>query len=148
MNLENIIEMWKTDSLIDEICLDNESIKTIKIHAKYLELFTMSKLHLKKLKMDLEKLRKDKWLYYSGRMTKEEMDSRNWKYDPFNGGSKPLKSDLDIFIGTDADVQKTVLRIEYQTQMVELLEEIINTLRWRHSHIRNIIDFRKFQSGG
>ena len=147
IGLDNILEGWKTDSVIDENALDDETIKTSKLHAKYLELFSLAKLQLKKKEMELEKVRKDKWLYYTGKMTKDEMDKRGWAYDPFNGMTKPLKSEMEMYYSTDPDIIKVKSAIEYQKTIIDALEEIMGNIRWRHTHIKNIIEFRKFTSG-
>lgn len=147
MSLNDILESWKKDSVIDEHALDDETIETSKLHAKYLEIFTLSKLQLKKKEIDLEKIRKDKWLYYTGKMTQAEMDMRGWPYDPFQGMTKPLKSEMEMYYNTDEDIIKAKSAIEYQKAIIDTLEEIMNNIRWRHSHIKNIIEFRKFTSG-
>ena len=147
INLEQILEMWKKDTVIDDVCLDDETIKSSKLHAKYLELFSMAKLMLKKKEMEQESMKKDKWLYYNGKMSQEDMDNRKWKYDPFDGMTKPLKSDMDMYYKTDEDIVRIRGKIEYQKAVVETLEEIMNNLRWRHGHIKNILDFKKFTSG-
>lgn len=148
MNVEQILEMWKNDSAINEIDLDITSVETPKLHSKYLELHTVSKLQLKRLRLKISELKKEKWLYYTGKMTKEDMDERGWDYDPFNGGTKPLKGDMDYYYDADPDIQALVAKIEYQETIVETLDEIMNNIRWRHSTIKNIIDWRRFTSGG
>ena len=148
MNVEQILEMWKDDSAINEIDLDITSVETPKLHSKYLELHTVSKLQLKRLRLKISELKKEKWLYYTGKMTKEDMDERGWDYDPFNGGTKPLKGDMDYYYDADPDIQALVAKIEYQETLVETLDEIMNNIRWRHSTIKNIIDWRRFTSGG
>ena len=45
-NLESILQMWKKDSEIDEMNLDESSRATAKLHSKYLELYTVNKLKL------------------------------------------------------------------------------------------------------
>lgn len=147
MSLNDILESWKKDSVIDEHALDDVTIETSKLHAKYLEIFTLSKLQLRKKEMELEQIRKDKWLYYTGKMTQVEMDKRGWAYDPFQGMSKPLKSEMEMYYSTDADIVKARSAIEYQKSIIDSLEEIMGNIRWRHTHIKNIIDFRKFTSG-
>jgi hypothetical protein len=147
INLNEILEMWKTDSVIDDICLDEETMKTSKMHAKYLELFSMAKLMLKKREMEMESTKKDKWLYYNGKMTKEEMDKRNWKYDPFDGMSKPLKGDMEMYYSTDEDIVLIKAQIDYQKTIIETLEEIMGAIRWRGQHIKNVLEFKKFTSG-
>lgn len=147
MTLDEILELWKKDSVIDDVCLDEETIKTSKLHAKYLELFSLFKLQLKKKEIELEATKKDKWLYYNGKMTQEDMDKRKWKYDPFDGMTKPLKSDMDMYYSTDSDLVKIKAQIDYQKTIIDTLEEIMGQIRWRHQHIRNILEFKKFTSG-
>lgn len=147
MSLNEILESWKTDSVIDDSALDEDTVKTSKLHAKYLEIYSLSKLQLKKKEFDLEKIKKDKWLYYTGKMTKSDMDERGWAYDPFQGMSKPLKSEMSMYYETDEDLVKVKAGIDYQKSIIDTLEEIMNNIRWRHSHIKNIIEFRKFTSG-
>jgi hypothetical protein len=147
MNLNDILMMWKKDAVIDDVCLDDETLKSSKLHAKYLELFSMSKLMLKKKEMEYVSMKKDKWLYYNGKMTKDDMDKNKWKYDPFDGMSKPMKSDMDMYYSTDKDLVKIKAQIDYQKTIVETLEEIMGNIRWRHTHVKNILEFKKFTSG-
>ena len=147
MTLNDIMKMWEVDCEIDDLALDDETKKTSKLHAKYLELVNVNRLQRAKLDSDLDTLKKDKWLYYTGKMTKQDMDSRGWAYDPFNGGIKPLKSELSFYYDSDEDIVKVKQKIEYQKTIGNLLEEIMNNLRWRHTHVKNIIDWKKFVSG-
>ena len=147
INLEQILEMWKNDAVIDDVCLDDETIKSSKLHAKYLELFSMAKLMLKKKEMEQESMKKDKWLYYNGKMSQQDMDNRKWKYDPFDGMTKPLKSDMEMYYCTDEDMVRIRAQIDYQKTIIDTLEEIMGNIRWRHTHVKNILDFKKFTSG-
>ena len=147
MTLDDILQMWKKDAAIDDILLDEETKKSANLHAKYLEIFSLHKLELKKKEIQMDALKKDKWRYYNGKMTQEEMDKNNWKYDPFDGGTKPLKSDMDMYYTTDDDMVKLKAQIDYQKTIIETLEEIMGNIRWRHTHVKNILDFKKFTSG-
>jgi len=147
MNLDKILEMWKEDVVIDDVCLDEETIKSSKLHAKYLELFSMAKLQLKRKEIEHESIKKDKWLYYNGKMTQQDMDKRNWKYDPFDGMTKPLKSDMDMYYSTDEDLTRIKAQIDYQKAIIETLKKLLGNIRWRHTHVKNILDFKKFTSG-
>jgi hypothetical protein len=139
--------MWKTDSTIDQLNLDTTTVTGAVLHAKYLELFSIAKLQLKRKETELACLKKDKWLYFNGKMTKAEMDSREWPYDPFNGLSRPLKCDMDMYYDCDNDLLKIKGQIEYQKTIVEALDEIMGTLRWRHQAIKNIIAWKQFSAG-
>jgi len=147
MLLDDILTMWKDDSVIEDNNLDGTTVKCAVLHSKYLELYSVAKLQLKRKEADLASMKKDKWLYYTGKMTREEMDERGWAYDPFNGGAKPLKSDLEMYYVSDPDIKKLCGQIDYQKTIVEALDEILATIRWRHQAIRNIIDYKKFTAG-
>jgi hypothetical protein len=147
INLEEILEMWKKDSVLDPFDLGEGSIATARIHAKYLELLSVTKLQMKRKEMQQKVLLKDKWLYFTGVMTKDEMDERGWDYDPFKGGRKPLKSDLGYFYEADADLQKSQATIDYIKSVIETLESIMTHITWRHQTIGNAIKWRQLESG-
>jgi len=147
MTLDEILTLWKQDSKIDEVHLDVTSIACASLHSKYLELYSIAKLRGKKKDLEMAILKKDKWLYYNGKMPKEDMDSRGWNYDPFAGMAKPLKSDMDMFYETDPDISKLRLTMDYQQTIVDTLKDILDNIKWRHSTIKNILDFRRFTSG-
>jgi len=139
--------MWQKDSIIHEHALDETTIDNAKMHGKYLELYSNFKLRLKKGEMDYDTLLKNKWLYYNGKMTKAEMDEFGWTYDPFNG-MKILKSDLEYYYKSDTDIQNAQAKIQYIQTIIDTLKEILEAIKWRHQHIKNIITWRQFTSGG
>ena len=146
IRLEDVLEMWKTDSEIDELKLDEASQESARLHAKYLEMLSVTRLQLKRKEAEFNVLLKDKFLWYNGKMSKDEMDARGWDYDPLNG-LKILKGDMDRFYDADEDIQNAKMRIDYLKELVAVLEEIINNIRWRHQNIKNIVEWQKFTSG-
>lgn len=147
MNLQDILEGWEKDSHIDPTHLDLSSVETVKLHAKYLKLLSASKLQLKRHEMNQKSLLKDKWLYYNGKMSADEIEERGWEYDPFNG-LKVMKGEMDYYYNSDIDIQKSEEKVTYYKTIVDTLQEIIETLRWRHQTISNIIKWKQFESGG
>ena len=147
LNLEDVMKMWAKDSEIDDIRLDEASKKTASLHAKYLEMLSVTKLQLKRRDMDFKVLLKNKWLWYNGKMPKDQIDQLGWEYDALNG-LKVLKGEMDYYYDSDPHIQEAQAKIDYLKTLIETLEEIINTIRWRHSTIKNMIDWRKFESGG
>ena len=147
LNLEDVLKMWAKDSEIDDIRLDEASKKTASLHAKYLEMLSVTKLQLKRRDMDFKVLLKNKWLWYNGKMPKDQIDQLGWEYDALNG-LKVLKGEMDYYYDFDPHIQEAQAKIDYLKTLIETLEEIINTIRWRHSTIKNMIDWRKFESGG
>jgi len=147
IDLENILDMWKKDSEIDDIRLDEASKKGASLHSKYLELLSIYKLQLRKKEAEFNVLLKNKWLWYNGKLSKDEIDNLGWEYDALNG-LKILKGEMDYYYNSDPHIQNSKNRIDYIKTTIDTLEEIINTLRWRHSTIKNMIDWRRFESGG
>jgi len=147
MNLEQILEMWKKDCVIDDIRLDDASKQTAAMHSKYLEILTLNKLSLKRKEADFKILLKNKWLWYNGKLSKQKIDDLGWEYDALNG-LKVLKGDMDYYYDSDPHIQEANAKIDYLKTTIDTLEEIINNIRWRHSTIKNMIDWRRFESGG
>lgn len=146
MTLDDILKEWEKDSPISPTNLDGTSIETAKLHAKYLSLWSNAKLRLRRAENQKNDLIKDKWLYYEGKMSREEIESKQWKPDPFDGLTL-TKDTREKFYKTDPEVQQSEDRIEYLKTIIDTLKEILDNLKWRHTIIKNIIDIRKFESG-
>jgi hypothetical protein len=144
--LSDIQEMWKKDCQIDDIELDRSSLQVPILHAKYSEILANQKLIQIRYENQLKDLQKNKWLWYTGKLSQEEIQEKNWDYDPFNGLTI-LKSDYDKFFGADRDIQKAIEKMEYCKVVVEYLQDIVSQLTWRHQTIKNIIEWRRFMAG-
>ena len=148
MDLNKILDQWENhDCKIDSLRLEQVSHDTPPLHAKYLRLHSQAKMKLTKLEIEQKKLLKDKWLYYSGKMTKDQIEKKGWDYDPFDG-LKILKSEMNHFYDSDPDLQNYEVKIEYMKEVVDVLKAIIDSLKWRHQTVKNIIEIKKFESGG
>ena len=145
-NLQTILDMWKEDSIIDEMALDESSRQSAKLHGKYLELLSVNKLRLKKQEAEFSVLLKDKWLHYNGKMSQEEIDEKGWDYDPL-GGLTVLKGDMNYYYDSDPVIQKAKAAIDYTQEICDVLKEILENIKWRHQNIKNMIEWRKFTSG-
>ena len=146
MNIESILEMWKKDSVIDDMHLDEASRDSAKLHSKYLELHSISRLKLKKLELEFKPLLRDKFLHYGGKLSKIELEQKGWEYDPLKGLTV-LKGDLDKWYDADPLIQEHQAKLAHQEELVNVLKEILDNIKWRHQNIKNIIEWRKFTSG-
>ena len=145
-NLQTILDMWKEDSIIDEMQLDESSRQSAKLHGKYLELLSVNKLRLKKQEAEFSVLLKDKWLHYNGKMSQEDIEEKGWDYDPL-GGLTVLKGDMNYYYDSDPIIQKAKASIDYTQEICDVLKEILENIKWRHQNIKNMIEWRKFTSG-
>lgn len=146
MDMKTILEEWEKDCVIDDINLDESSRITPTLHAKYLQLLSNHKLMLKRAEFKQKELLKDKWLYYNGKMTQEEVETRGWDPDPFDG-LKIMKGEMDYYYDADPDIQRSEEKIQYYKVTIDTLTDIIDNIKWRHQTIGNIIKWRQFQSG-
>lgn len=146
MNLESILELWKADSVIDEVQLDEASRDSAKLHSKYLELYSVAKLKQKDLDLKFKVILRDKFKHYGGKLSQQELDTKGWDYDPLDGLTV-LKGDLDKWYDADEVIQDHQKKMAYQEQVVSVLKEILENIKWRHQTIKNMIEWRKFTSG-
>tara|TARA_R110000737_G_C14467835_1_gene466209 strand:- start:203 stop:637 length:435 start_codon:yes stop_codon:yes gene_type:complete len=143
MNLSEYIQYAEKDLIIDETELDHESLKTPQLHAKYLDFLVHEKFKLEKVTINFKSYKKRKWMYYTGKLSLEELDELNW--EPFE--LKILKTDLDKFLDADDELQELHLKVKYQQSVVSYLEEIIKIINNRQWNIRSAIDWLKFTNG-
>ena len=146
IDLKEVLAEWAKDNQIHETHLDESSRKTPILHSKYLEKLANAKLLLRKAEFSQKTLLKEKWLYYNGKMDKEQIEDLGWDPDPFDG-LKILKGEMDYYYDADPEIQKSEDRIALAKVVLEHLKEIIDTIRWRHQTIGNMIKWRQFQSG-
>lgn len=137
MNLEYIMEQWQQDCSIDRTKLDEASRQTPMLHAKYLQMLGQAKLLLRQQEMKQKTLLKDKWLYYNGKMTQEQIEEKGWDYDPLDG-LKVLKGEMDYYYDSDPEIQQSELKIQYYKTCIDTLSEIVDNLKWRHQTIGNL----------
>ena len=147
MDLQSILSQWEEDCVIDNNSLDTTSRDTPKLHAKYLQKLSTAKLMLKRAEANQKILLKEKWLYYNGKMDQESILKRGWEPDPFDG-LKVLKGEMDYYYDSDPEIQKSEEKIQYYKTILETLTEIVDSLKWRHQTIGNIIRWKQFEAGG
>ena len=146
IELNEILSMWEDDCKINSMKLDDTSRETPNLHAKYLKYLTEVKLQLKRAELKQKSLLKDKWLYYNGKMSQDELEEKGWDPDPFNG-LKVMKGEMDHYYDSDPEIQKSEELIEYWKTTRDTLTDIIDNIKWRHQTIRNMIAWRQFESG-
>ena len=147
IDLESVLSEWDEDSNIPQHQLDEVSRQTPKLHAKYLQYLALAKLQLKRAENNQKTLLKDKWLYYNGKMDEDTLREKGWDLDPF-GGLRILKGEMDYYYDSDPEIQKSEEKVLYHKTLIDTLVQIVDTLKWRHQTIKNMIDWRKFEAGG
>ena len=140
MDLEQLQELAEKDLNINDTELDLESLKTPQLHNKYLKHLTKFKLLLTRSQDDFNKIKKDKWEYYTGKA-----DPAVYQIKPFN--LKILKQDVDKYIESDDEWIKANQKVKYLETIVDFLDRTLRQISNRTFTIKNAIDWRKFTSG-
>ena len=143
MNIEQIKAQAELDTAIDANHLEDESAKIPQIHNKYLCILMDEKLVLEALDSKLKILKRDKWLYYSGKMSEQELKKKGWQ--PFD--LNVLKQDLDRFIDSDGDVINLTHKVFIQREKINYIEGIVKIISNKIWNIRASIEWIKFSQG-
>ncbi len=141
MNLESLQDMWKVDSVLDDDLHDNDSLAIPQLHMKYMEYHNTYSLMKKEREMEMKRLLKEKWLYYKGKAP-----SAVYKEMPFDL-KLTTKEEITMFIEADTDIQKCQYKIEYIDQVLFFLDGVLRMINNRTYHIKNAIEWKRFQNG-
>lgn len=144
MKLDEIQKMWADDSRIDETNLGSESARVPKLHAKYLNLLTNNRLVMRRTEADYLRMRRNKYKYYRGEMTREELEDLGWAQWQ---GVKPIKNEMDEFLATDTDLIQLQDKLEYFKTVNYQLEAIVKSISSRTWDIKSSIEWYKFTNG-
>ncbi len=143
MKLESILALWEQDSKVDRLELDKESLKIPSLHNKYLKIYSTENLQLKKMVHELKELERNKFEYYSGKLSEEELNDFGW--EQFD--HKLLKQDIPRYLESDADIINLLLKIDYQKEKVEAVKSIMSNINGRSFNIGNAIKWQQFLNG-
>ena len=144
MKLTEINDEWKRDSVINELELGREAVKVPTLHAKYLTMLSNAKLQQRKAESDYNNLRRVKYRYYRGELSREDLENLGWSQFQ---GNKPLKNEMDEYLAYDDELNALLDKIEYFKTMVYTLEQIIRSINSRTWDIKSSIEWSKFTNG-
>ena len=143
ITIEMIQTLWASDSKIDDVELDRESLKIPQLHSQYMQILNGENRLLARMMYTHKMLEKDKFEYYSGKMCQEDLELRNWK--PLT--LKIIKGDISKYIDGDSDMIQNLVMIADQREKVSLLTSIIGSINNRSFIITNAIKWKQFTNG-
>ena len=145
MKIDEIIESWKQDSVIDDVDLDREALKIPNLHAKYLRLLFEQRVKLRSLQGKRKELKRVLGEYYRGDLNNPE-DLTEINREPW--GKTVLKNALNDYVDGDREMVDLNTKIGYYEEVVSVLEEILKALNNRNFQIKNAIDWRRLTNFG
>jgi hypothetical protein len=144
MTLDEMQQEWDKDCSIDDNYLGENSTATPKLHAKYVRLLVSTKLKHTKLSSDYNILRKNKFRYYRGELSRDELMELGWEQWQ---GVKPLKNEMDEFLSGDNDLNTSKVRIDYLETMIYFLESVLQQIKARDWQIKTAVEWKRFLAG-
>ena len=141
LDLDSIQEMWKKDSDIDRDNLHEESLKIPSLHAKYFELYNTIFLLRKKAEQQRKNIRHERYEYFSGKA-----DPDVYVENPFPKKIRD-KETMQKYLDADEKLSSVSLKIDYYDTMLVYIESILKQVSNRTYHIKNAIEWNKFQAG-
>ena len=141
MNLDEIQEMWRRDSVIDPDNLHDESIKIPQLHSKYYTIYNTITLLKERARETYNRVKLERYNYYTGKA-----DPEVYAEEPFPYKVRD-KDALQRHMDADEKLNKIDIKIRYYDVMLRFLEDIIKTISNRTYQIKNAIEWNKFQAG-
>lgn len=141
IDLETLQKMWNEDSKIDPDNLHTESLNIPTLHAKYYDLYNNLMLLRKKAEQQKKNIRHERYEYYSGKA-----DPDVYIQNPFPKKIRD-KETMAKYLDADERLSGVSLKCEYYDVMLKFIEDILKMIYQRTYHVRNAIEYMRFQSG-
>jgi len=142
MKINDINEMIDKDSafLKEECNIDIASLRVPELCGKYHQLIYQEKLSLEYFRVEFKVLKRDRWLYYTGKA-----DPEVYKKEPFD--LNILRADIDKFLDADSALNICMLKVKVQEEKLNLLTEQVKSIMSLSFNIGNAIKWKKFLNG-
>jgi hypothetical protein len=106
-----------------------------------MEFYNTYSLMKKERQSEMRGMLKEKWLYYKGKAP-----ATVYKEMPFDL-KLTTKEEITMFIDADDDVRKLQYKIDYIDQVLFFLDGVLRMINSRTYHIKNAIEWKRFQNG-
>lgn len=143
-----LLEKWKAEGEITATTINTCMTDQMRLYASYKAEYKDATHLLRKTENKVNALKRDKFRYYSGTMTADEMDAKGWAYDPFNGALKPqtIKAKQE-YVDLDPEIQEAEAELSDAKLFKELCEDILNQIRFRAQTATATMETIKFSLG-
>ena len=142
--LDELRESWKTDCHLDSDDMAKSTLNSPQLHSRYLHELITYKLKLAKIHNEVAQYLVKRTKYYRGEMTREELLESGWEQWTY----KTLKSEIDQLIEASSEFQQLSMREAYTKTCIYFLESVLQEVKTRSFHVKNMIEWHKFRAGG
>lgn len=143
--LDELIDNWENDSIINKTDIEGDLLKIPNLHAKYASQFVLHTREVRKARVTYNELLRIKTHYYSGNMNnKADLSKHNW--EPFQYTIKG-KNDIDSYLNADPELNKMKLKVGEHDDCISFCEMVVKEIGARTYQIRSYLDFEKYKQG-
>lgn len=143
MKLDEILEEFRKDAVIDKHDLEEESVKVDSLFYKYLKMVGPERKALKSLLIQMRGLKRDKYEFYA--QGPNETTPKDWQLPP---KGIPLKSEIQIYLDGDKDILNLQWQIDIAQEKVTALDTIIQlVLKNRVWNLGNLFKDKRHHEG-
>lgn len=140
--LDQLFEQWERDSKIDITEPGKEMIRIPLLHSKYNKYLSLHNIAKKRKESELAKTKRIKWMYYNGKLSQQELTELG--LEPF---AFTLKSDLSVYMDSDADVQKWKDSIAIHEECANFCVYVMKELNNRTWQMKEYMAWERFIQG-
>lgn len=140
--LEELLEMWRQDSIIDSTEPSKALLDIPKLHSKYLNILSKHRMLSKEAEFKSNKMRRLKWEYYTGKLDDDDLKKYGWEPFPY-----VLKSELTTYLESDEDINRLLAVKTVHDEIVDVCTAILKELNNRGWELKSYIDWEKFIQG-
>lgn len=140
--IEQLLEMWKKDCEIDRTEPGKALLDVPKLHSKYLDILSRHRLLSKDAELNLSKMKRLKWEYYTGKLDEKTLKEKNWEPFPFT-----LKSEIAMYLESDEDISRFIAKKAMHDEIVDLCQSILKELNSRTYQLKTFVDWERFIQG-
>lgn len=140
--LDDLLAEWAKDSFIDRTEPSKALLDIPKLHSKYLNILSNHRLLIRDCEFKINRMKKVKWEYYTGKMDSDDLKKYGWEPFPF-----VLKSDITTYLDADEDLSKLMAQKRMNEEIVEVCQSIMKELSARTFQLRDFISWEKFIQG-
>ena len=142
--IDDLMEMWIKDAVVDETEPWQETAKISTLHAKYLRILTHHNLVCKKLLSDYNKLKFIKFQYFGGDLNNTE-DLDKYGYEPW--AKKVLRQDIPMYLDSDAELNNILLKKVIHQEIVDFCTSVLKEINSRTYQLGNFIKWEVYTGG-
>ena len=143
--LQNLVEQWEADAVIDKTDISGEILRTPNLFAKYLKILCSWKQKRTATQIKLNETKQLITRYYNGELDPKDCEKLlgrgQWQ------GNKPLRAALESMIAADPMVTRIISQLEMIDNMIYASEQILSSIKSRDFALGTYTKYQMFIQG-